>query len=550
MYTYLLEFVRRSGQPTVPYGYEPAPPGIVIEVMADRIVSISAASKTVRPVLVPKLPAARTNKIVSQLATDTLEYTLGVPRDAKSPQRHTEYLKRLKAAADATGHAGLLSLHAAITADGPALLAGTHDLTLPTDLAPQALTVVYVNGNHLHDDPAVQAYWQTLILAGGRPGEDGVRPDPGLYTDRLPATASARVRGKEGKQEKAMLASADKFAFHNYGLVNSFGTGLTAQTADELGKAINALLKDPKHTVNLNTADLIYWTTTPDDLPLDWLFDPQPEDIQNLLQAPQSGQEPLTVQDGDFHGLLLGSNKSRLVVLGQFQGTLMDTQAHIHAFLRRLRVPDRRYHAATLRPFGIRSVLRDLNGNDGPKGAALPPGLDEALLRHALTGTPLPRSLATVITTRARTPAHVTPALAALGNLTLTSAGILQEDHAMHDPPTNADLAYRVGQLLALASNIQRQAMGTVNTSLADTYFGLASRNPSQAVGLILTNATVHLKKIRRATPGLAAHFDGQIKELTAPFQAGTLPTTLTPEEQTAFTLGYYHQLHTPGDRA
>lgn len=548
MYHELLKYSRLKTGTPIPYGYDLASPGIVIQIVGGRIVDVGVASKGLRPVLVPKLPAKRSSKPVAQLATDTLEYTLGTVRDSKSPERHQKFMARLREAVHHTDSPLLQAMEAAILQDGPALRAGEGTVQIPRDVSLQALAVTLIDGEHVHDDPLIQTYWQQLIQEHGRPGEDGVSELPGLYTDRLPATASARVLGKKGKRETAMLASANQPAFHNYGLVNSFGTGLTAQTADELGKAINSLLSDPKHTIALEAASLIFWTTHAAEWSLDWLMDPQPEDVQRLFSAPFTTAAPALLEPSDFQGLLLGSNTARLVVLGQLRLPLAEAQDRVRAFLRRLQVPDRRA-PEKVRTFGIRTLLRDLNGTDGPKGAALPPGLDEALLRHALTGAALPAGTVTLLATRAKTPKHVVPALAAFAQLALLSTGTLQEDFAMHDPPTPADLAYRVGQLLALAGDIQRQAIGNVNTSVADTYFGLASRNPSQAVGLILTNTTVHLKKIRRSSPGLAAHFDARLKELTAPFTPGQLPTALTPEQQTAFTLGYYHQLHTPGGR-
>lgn len=71
--------------------------------------------------------------------------------------------------------------------------------------------------------------------------------------------------------------------------------------------------------------------------------------------------------------------------------------------------------------------------------------------------------------------------------------------------PANRDQAYLCGRLLAVLEATQRAALGDVNATIVDRYFGTASSAPASVFGRLLRGAQPHLGKLRRDRPGRTA---------------------------------------------
>ena len=106
--------------------------------------------------------------------------------------------------------------------------------------------------------------------------------------------------------------------------------------------------------------------------------------------------------------------------------------------------------------------------------------------------------------------------------------------------PTNRDPAYLCARLLAVLEATQRAALGDINATIVDRYFGTASSAPAAVFGKLLRGAQPHLAKLRRDRPGTHRALQQRLEEA----QAGLhhFPKTLTLEQQGLFALGYYHQ--------
>lgn len=106
--------------------------------------------------------------------------------------------------------------------------------------------------------------------------------------------------------------------------------------------------------------------------------------------------------------------------------------------------------------------------------------------------------------------------------------------------PQNREPAYLCGRLLAVLEATQRAALGDVNATIVDRYFGTASSAPAAVFGRLIRGAQPHLSKLRRDRPGTHAALQQRLEEA----QAGltSFPPTLTLMQQGLFALGYYHQ--------
>ena len=101
------------------------------------------------------------------------------------------------------------------------------------------------------------------------------------------------------------------------------------------------------------------------------------------------------------------------------------------------------------------------------------------------------------------------------------------------------DPAYQLGRLFAALETAQRLALGRVNATIRDRYFGAASATPAIVFPLLLRGVQNHIGKLRKD------HKDGwierEIGEIVDRLPAA-LPRSLKLEAQGRFAIGFYHQ--------
>ncbi|NCJ06059.1 hypothetical protein GS597_05925 [Synechococcales cyanobacterium C] len=87
---------------------------------------------------------------------------------------------------------------------------------------------------------------------------------------------------------------------------------------------------------------------------------------------------------------------------------------------------------------------------------------------------------------------------------------------------------------------IQRAAIGNLNASLTDRYYGAASSTPATAFSPLLRGVRSHLSKLRKNTPGTCYALEERLESIMA--ELCEFPPTLSMHQQSLFALGYYHQ--------
>lgn len=117
-------------------------------------------------------------------------------------------------------------------------------------------------------------------------------------------------------------------------------------------------------------------------------------------------------------------------------------------------------------------------------------------------------------------------------------------DRAKEDLPVslqreNSDPAYQLGRLFAAYETAQRMALGKVNATIRDRYFGAASATPASVFPILMRGVQNHLGKLRKG--GKGAWLEREIEEITNRLD-DHLPRSLPLEAQGRFVLGYYHQ--------
>ena len=103
--------------------------------------------------------------------------------------------------------------------------------------------------------------------------------------------------------------------------------------------------------------------------------------------------------------------------------------------------------------------------------------------------------------------------------------------------------AYLCGQLFAVLESLQRAAIGSsVNSSLADRYYGAASSTPNVALSPLLKLRQAHLSKLRKKQPGTCTAIENRLMDIFNDLPQEELPKSLNLTQQGLFGLGYYHQ--------
>lgn len=110
--------------------------------------------------------------------------------------------------------------------------------------------------------------------------------------------------------------------------------------------------------------------------------------------------------------------------------------------------------------------------------------------------------------------------------------------------PDNRNKGYLLVRLFAVYEEIQRAALGKVNASIRDKFYGAASASPQKVFALLDRGSANHLWKIRKEKPGYEFNLRKKIFEIMESMDPGAspYPAALSVEQQALFSLGYYHQ--------
>ena len=166
-------------------------------------------------------------------------------------------------------------------------------------------------------------------------------------------------------------------------------------------------------------------------------------------------------------------------------------------------------------------------------------------MRAILTGGRYPRSLLSAVITRMRAGDPVNGAKAAICKACLNRdprPGSKKEELPVSLNRDEASPGYRLGRLFAVLEGAQRAALGTVNATIRDRYFGAASATPASVFPMLLRNSTHHLAVLRKGDKAkLGGWFEGEIGQILGGLDAA-FPRSLRIEDQGRFAIGYYHQ--------
>jgi CRISPR-associated protein Csd1 len=479
------------------------------------------------------------------LLADKADYTLAYAGEGSKPDRvravHAAYMEQLERCAEVTQEPDVGAVLRFLR-DSP-----LEKLKLREDFDPGEKITFRVEGRFPIELEAVQAFWAAENTDPGAPvmqclvcGEE--RP----VLERL----QGKIKGVPGAQAAgASIISANAEAFLSYGLKASLIAPTCAISGERFTKAANELLASRESRINLAGSAFISWTREEVGFNVvSYLDDPQPQQVRELYATVYSGKRLPRVDEMAFYSLALSGSSGRIVVRDWIDATVGEVKERLTRWFERQRIVGP-WGEEDDRPLGLRDLasatVRDLKD--------LPAPTSRALLRGALTGTPLPADLMYQAVRRNRAERSVVPARTAsryahkrmaLIKLVVASRNTQEEgEYMVRLDPENTNPAYRCGRLLAALEEAQRLAIPGLNATIVDRYYGTASSAPASVYGTLLDGARSHLSKLKRDRPAAHLALQRRIEEIMGGISAdGGFPRTLSLEQQAMFALGYYHQ--------
>lgn len=502
----------------------------------------------------------RTSGVKPKLLVDNGEYTLGIGREKSDPRRvqeqHAAYVTLVKECAIATRE--------------PTVVAVTQFLDLPNittpilqkkrDFDPSSNITFQVNGVYPFEQKKVREYWakKAVVASDSEATMEclvcGNRRPP---VERLPIV----IKGIPGGQSTGLtLISANASAFESFGLTASLIAPTCEVCGERFGNALNELLRQKSTHFILPPLAFIFWirranasAANPedeDDLDIPDLMEAKPEVVKRLYQAPREGDTPSTYVDAPaFYAATLSASGARVVLRDWIETSLQDVVEHLKRFfwLQRIQLPTGELHCFPLYIL----INTTINRNSKEKPVAQ---VGEALIRVALHGGRLPTSLMYRVIHRIRASREVQPEQAALIKMVLLSQqNTLITDYEGDFTMTtldeeNTNVAYLCGRLLAQLDYIQYRALGKVNATIVDRFYGTASIAPAVVFPRLLKGAIPHLAALRppeqngqhSSYAASLSYPDREIAKLLEPLTS--FPSMLTLEEQGQFALGFFYQ--------
>jgi CRISPR-associated protein Csd1 len=410
----------------------------------------------------------------------------------------------------------------------------------------------------LHDRPAAMRLIATVAPSGATQGFCLVTGEAAPLQRLHPS-----IKGVEGAQSSgASLVSFNLDAFTSYGKTQGANAPTSEAAAFRYGAALNRLLdRGSRNRLRIGDATVAFWadasgvgeaSAAAAEDTFAALFAPLPAEddaneaarLRDALAAVAQGRPIESVAPNlrpgtRFHVLGLAPNAARLSVRYWLDDSFEVFARRLAEHFHDLRIEPTPWRA---RPPALQRLLLKTTALQ-EKFDNIPPLLAGELTRAVLAGTRYPRTLLVAAMMRLRAgddPASGWHAAAIRACLARDHRlGFQQEDTPVSLDKDNPNPAYQLGRLFAALETAQRQALGQVNATIRDRYFGAASATPASVFPLLLRGAQNHLGKLRKE--GKGGWVEREIEEITQHL-APELPRALRLEAQGRFAIGYYHQ--------
>lgn len=414
---------------------------------------------------------------------------------------------------------------------------------------------------YIHERPAAKKLWLSLIEPTGDDEKTPSNVGTCLVSGQQAVLSRLHpaIKGVYGGQSSGgSIVSFNAEAYESYGKSQGDNAPVSEQAAFAYTTALNYLLRrENGHCLSIGDTSTVFWAQAKEaqqeqeavslfasivNPPTD---EGQSNKVKHTLEKIAKGRPfeevaPEVDPSTRFYVLGLAPNAARLSIRYWMDSTLGELGQHLSAHWQDMQIMPLPWSPeqppSVWRCLIETAVLR--------KTENILPQLAGEWLRSILTGQRYPRQVLTQLVQRLRSDGDVNGLRAALIKAVLHRdhrKGFTKEAIPMSLELENAPLAYRLGCLFAVLEQAQRGALGDVNSSIVDRYYGTASSVPYSVFPRLIAGCQNHLSKVRKDKPGYAVNLDKQLGGVIASLPH-SFPKQLTIEQQGQFAVGYYHQ--------
>jgi CRISPR-associated protein Csd1 len=538
---------------------------------------------------IPRQPG-RTSGDRAFFLCDKAEYALGLdpetdPKKRRAPDkvalRFALFRDQIGACLEATQDVGVRAVWTLLEN----IAAAKESVTVPPECSPGDLfAFVYAPeaDSLVHERPAVRSYWK----AQRQLDQDAGATVPCLITgepagDPVNFPLLKKVPG--GTPSGVALVSFNSPAFESYGWRGNQNAPISRAAAEAASTALNRLLHPafpdprpatlgqplPRRNFRISADTTVaYWSsfrgTDPFLDSLSALFNlDDPAEVDEQFRSLWRGRSVELSDPSRFYALTITGTQGRAILRDWFEASVGEVVGHLARYFEDLDLvrntppPKAREHPPQIPLYLLLGSLAPLGRND-----SIPAPLATQFVNAALRGLPFPHAVLqkAVERFRAEIGRHDWTDLARRDARAALVKAVLRRNTSHKEltrdmDANNTQPGYRLGRLMAVLERLQQAALGDVNATVVDRFFGAASAAPQAVFPRLLKNARHHARKAADDPrgAGTAQWLDQQIDEILSPLGVQEhrqgLPYTgfpghLSLEQQGLFVLGYHHQRH------
>ena len=358
-----------------------------------------------------------------------------------------------------------------------------------------------------------------------------------------------------GQSSGGAIVSFNKESFESLGKEQGANAPISEQAAFTYTTVLNYLLRrENRHCLTIGDASTVFWAEAPDDSSAEaeesFFFDmmtvtdgEENQKVFDILQQIAKGRPlkeiaPNLHADTRFYILGLAPNASRISIRFWLNTTFGQLAQNLAAHWQDLAIEPC--------PWQTPPSIWRLLIQTAPLGKTenISPVLAGEMTRAVINGTPYPMSLLSQLLARIRADGDANGLRIAMIKAILARKfrkGLIKEGVPMSLDKESTNRAYLLGRMFAVLERIQYQALGDINASIADRYYGSASAVPFSVFPRLLVGARHHLSRLRKDKPGLAVNLDKDLGEIIASLPEN-YPRHFSIDEQGRFSIGYYQQ--------
>ncbi|WP_339138106.1 MAG: type I-C CRISPR-associated protein Cas8c/Csd1 [Candidatus Electrothrix sp. GW3-4] len=466
---------------------------------------------------------------------DKADYIFGMSGSTAKPVHKKSFAELVEEVTGQSDDPGVLAVKAFLAhwnpEDSPELafwdeICGTHGKWVAFELEGEA--------GFIHERPAVQAMWQEYL---DKKEEEECQQGRSLVTGKLGNLQKQYAQFKFGSG--ASLVSFNENAYESYN--KKRGDNAPIHVIDEFksSAALKYLFRSKSQRLTIGDAITVFWTErdSPVEAFMGYVLNPQPGDdgadnqkIAQFLRAAKKGKTPdWQDYEGDVRFYILGFslNKARLALRFCHDCSVDELKDRIGEHFRCLEM-ERSFEKDFENP-GVWHLLKET----ARETKGISPLLGGALVRSILEGRNYPLNLYHGVLNRIRADQRISYLRAAILKAVLVRNYNMEVQMSLDEQ--QYDPAYLLGRLFAVLEKAQLDALGKINATIKDRFYGAASATPAAVFPRLLRLTQHHIAK---AEYGHVS--DRKIAEITEHLNG--FPSHLDLQGQGMFAIGYYQQ--------